>query len=138
MKINCEDCKRIMIENKVLFINWIITAVFSIVSIIYRNDSSKITSINAIENLVILIISIPVIFISEYCCKKKVIEKDEKKENKNEKENKNDLSAIEDGKNLINLYNNREDIAETLKQLEENGNIDAPLVLRSLKQLKII
>ena len=70
MKINCEDCKRIMIENKVLFINWIITAVFSIVSIIYRNDSSKITNINAIENLVIIIISIPVIFISEYCCKK--------------------------------------------------------------------
>ena len=117
MKINCEDCKRIMIENKVLFINWIITAVFSIVSIIYRNDSSKITSINAIENLVILIISIHVIFISEYCCKKKIIEKDEKKENKNENENKNDLTIIEDGKTLIKLFNNRQNIIKNSKSI---------------------
>ena len=129
----CKNYLRHLNEKVLALISLIINFIASIFLIVYNNKASETRTINAIEKLINGIINIIVLFKDSSCCKKKIIEKSEDSEKK-------DNNAFEDGKRLLDTFYEAERIIENLKKMANEGQKkeqeDIKELLKNIKKQK--
>ena len=98
----CKHFIKCMNENMWVSISLIINLIADILLFVWKNDSSKIATINAIDKIAQSILNILVLLNNRTSCKK---EKNQKLEKQEEKEENEENKALEEGKELLNALN---------------------------------
>ena len=135
----CKHFIKCMNEKMWVLISLIINLIADIFLFVWKNDSTKIVTINVIDKIAQSILNILVLLKNRTFAKK---EKNQKLGKQEEKEEKEENKVLEEGKELLNALSTEEKIIRNLEKLaignDKNAENKAKNLLESIMNQKKI
>ena len=135
----CKHFIKCMNEKMWVLISLIINLIADIFLFVWKNDSTKIVTINVIDKIAQSILNILVLLKNRTFAKK---EKNQKLGKQEEKEEKEENKVLEEGKELLNALSTEEKIIRNLEKLaignDKNAKNKAKNLLESIMNQKKI